>query len=440
MRILEWIAEDRVDSEAAADRAVIAAIAESGHEEIRVLPSRSESDPARPVRETAGVRRLPWNPRQARWYEAGEVDAICASSRGRGIDLVWARGRDAWRAATRAAARLEAPLWIELGSIVEAAALSRPPRGVDLLLTVASAAEMDCLPVPLRDRLVTDVKGEPLLVPPAISEPPERGRLGVSASGPTPSCKIVLAHPGRRPNAHGQRLLRTVIERVHARNRDRRHASANGLSGDPPIEVFLEDPLGDRPAIRRLLRRLGVDVPTPDVLDVPKTGQTSDKAARIADERIVRIPPLGRCRGVLGEGDALIAIQPLLRQRPAVIEALAAGAVFASPTDPELASWFGGDAGGIDLPLGGNALDRETAVDALLDAVEDDARRRNHAAAMRRRLAPLLTPRTRVDAVAEVLSRVSAPHQIKFFHPTTPATSVRPPSEGSQVSKSHELP
>ncbi|MHC4868257.1 MAG: hypothetical protein ACYTE2_00995, partial [Planctomycetota bacterium] len=87
-----------------------------------------------------------------------------------------------------------------------------------------------------------------------------------------------------------------MIERVHARNRDRRHASANGLSGDPPIEVFLEDPLGDRPAIRRLLRRLGADVPTPDVLDVPKTGQTSDKAAGIADERIVRIPPLGRCR------------------------------------------------------------------------------------------------------------------------------------------------
>jgi len=436
MRILEWMSEDRVDSEAAADLPVIEAIADAGHESIRILPSSSEGDPAKPIRETAGVRRLPWNPARAAWFESGEIDAICSFHRGRGIDLVWARGRGAWRAAIRAAIRLEAPLWIELGSIMEASSLPRVPRGTDLLLTVASHAEAECLKADLRDRLLRTANGDPLLVPPAISIIPGPRHTARSEA----MAKIVIANPGRRPTAACLRLLETVISTVITRVQRRPpdlqgpdHQAPDQLDPDHeahqhdprsdlpqhrphrPLEVFLEDPLGEHPSVQRLLRRLGVDLP-----GTRDRGETARRAS------VVRIPPLGRCRGVLGDGDALIAPQPLLRQRPAVLEAVAAGTLFASPPDPELEPWFSEGRGGVELPLRGDAARRSVGIETVLDALNDPEQRRILAGDAIHGLGALLDPRTRVAGVHSALGRVVGPHHIEFFVPTSTPTIDSP--------------
>lgn len=400
MRVLQWLAEDRVDSEAAADRPVIEAISQIGHDLIRVLPSSSDADPARPIRETAGVRRLSWHPGQIRWFEGGEVDAICEAHRGRGIDLVWIRGRAAWWAGLRSARRLDAPCWIELGSLPEATALRHPPRDVDLILTVATPAEAECLGARLRDRLLLDADGAPLIVPPAIA-PPREDRATTGGGGIANGTKVVLVHPGRRPNADCIRTLAAVIESV----RDRIE-SGSGHDGSSEAVVFLEDPLGDRKAVRRVLRRIRPEAPD---------GGGGEASCRHGG--IVRIPPLGRCRGALGDGDVLIAPQPLLRQRPAVVEAVANGAIFASPRDPELESWFTGGPGAIELPQRERRAERAAALEDLFSVLESPARRGEFRSAMTRQLGPLLDPNHRRTAVLTALERVSGPHQAAAFTP-----------------------
>jgi len=408
VRVLEWIAQDRVDAEAAADRPVIEALHEAGHESMRILPTSSEGDPAQPIRETAGLRRLPWTPHRAAWFEGGEVDAICEFHRGRGIDLVWARGRSAWSAAIRAAARLEAPLWIELGSIVEAGALARIPRNVDVLLTVATSAETEHLRGGLASRLLLTAEGGPLIVPPAMAAP----RRHADGARDRRS-KIVIVNPGRRPNAAAVHLVGTLIERVQAWNRHLHSASPRDGTNAALVEIFIEDPLAGRPAIRRLLARLDADVPTPRNLE-----------EATPSKRVVRVPPLGRCRGAIGEGDAVVAPQALLRQRPAVIEAVAAGAIFVSPRDPELADWFGNGVGGLELPRPGHDADSGAVIDELLETLATPGRRHGAAEATRR-LGTLLDPATRTNAVRETFERVSGPHRIAFFLPT-PDASPRP--------------
>lgn len=435
MRVLEWIAEDRVDSEAVADRSVIEAIADAGHESIRILPATSEGDPARPTRETAGLRRLRWNPAQAGWYEAAEVDGICESNRGRGIDLVWARGRSAWRAARRAAVRLDAPLWIELGSIEEAAALSSVPRGVDLLLTVASSAEVEHLRPAVRDHLLrnladppladTPPADTPLIVPPAIAAPARRA-IVEDAEDAERAARIVVANTGRRLGSAGVRLIATLIERVLA---------WNVAAPDPGIatvemprrrvELYLEDPLAERVAVRRLLARFGVGVPS--AAGPRQSAERSDASAPCSNNRVVRIPPLGRCRGTLGDGDLVFAPQPLLRHRPAVVEAIAAGALFASPPDPELASWFGDGRGGIPLPTRGSGPSRAAAVDEMLQTLASPESRRTLHARASAGLAPMLDPTTRIEAVLSAMARVASPHKLANLRSMASVSTSEPP-------------
>jgi len=429
MRVLEWISADRVDAEAIADVPVIEAIAAAGHEEIRILPLESEADPARPIRETAGIRRLPWDPRQAFWYEAGEVDAIVRAHRGKGIDLVWARGRTAWRAAARAARRLQAPLWIELGSLDEAASLRRVPRGVDLLLTVATDAEADRLQRGLAGRLLQDADGRHLKVPPAI------GASSPRPAGPDSEDlhRIVIVDPGRPPTRSGLRFAETLLEEILQRpprsepppsepspstpsdepssvplpsgSTDGASSDASGsgaFGGDPRFEIFIEEPLGDRASIRRLLARLA-----------DRERSTSPSRPPVVPHAgVVRIPPLGRCRGVLGDGDLLVAPRPLHRLRPAVVEALGASTLLASPPDPELDDWLGdGEAGILVTPRSDSATRRREAIE-LLDILRRPDRRRAITQTARDRLAPLLDPTTRVRGVLEAIERVAEPHTI----------------------------
>jgi hypothetical protein len=387
MRILEWIDADRRDSESAGDAPILEALIGDGHRLVRLVPGGGEEDPSSAqVPDQAALKRIDWRA-PSRWSEPSAVRALCGELEGRGLDAIWARGRGVWSSANAVANRLLVPLWIELGSAEEARA-TRAIRGLaDFVVTVPCPAFATLLHPRFRDHLLSCEPREraagsgrvPLTVPPPIAfrstqtVPPSLttdGPIPSADSEPTPRAIVLLAgDEPSRSSAAFDRLLRAL-------SRIARDATL-------PFELFLEEPLGDRAAAARSLT-----------------------ARRLAD-RVTRLPPLSRCRGVLGPEAILVAHSPLGRLEPGLIEALARGSRFVGVGGPALRGWFvDGREGRLLGPRGEVSL-WETAI---RDAIS--AKPPSHATAG---LARWLAPSARIDAVRSSLRRLQGPHAGRVF-------------------------
>lgn len=386
MRILEWIDASRRDSESAGDAPVLDALIGDGHRLVRILPGGSPEDPsAEPLPDRPTLRRFDWRS-PSRWSEPSALRALCGELEGRGLDAIWARGRGVWSAAHAVARRFSVPIWLELGSAEEARA-TRSIRGLeDFVVTVPCPAFATLLHPRVRSHLLSCESRErtadsgrvPLTVPPPLaiatggagsSRPTEGESRGEGHSGPSPRAIILLAGdaPPRRA---------TVV--------DRALAAIARLAEDATIdfELFLEEPLSDQAVVARSL------------------------AARTLVDRTTRLPPLSRCRGVLGPETILVATSPLGRLEPSLIEALARGSRFVGVGGAALQGWFVDGREGLLLGPHADAARWETS---LRDAIASIPTRLPSAGLER-----WLPRNARIEAVRSVFRRLEGPHQGRF--------------------------
>ena len=176
MRLLEWIDEERRDSEAIGDAPILEGLIGDGHRVVRLVAGGADVDPsASTTPESAALRRLAWRS-PSRWSESAAIREVCLAIEGRGLDAVWARGRDIWSPAIAIAARCSVPIWLEIGSAEEAAA-ARTLRGLaDFVVTVPCPSFATLLPARVRGHLLSverrdagsDSGRVPLAVPPPL--------------------------------------------------------------------------------------------------------------------------------------------------------------------------------------------------------------------------------------------------------------------------------
>lgn len=377
MRLLEWIDQERRDSESIGDTPVLEGLIADGHRIVRVVASDEEDPTAARLPESASLRRLTWSS-PSRWGEAAAIRTICQAIEARGIDAIWVRGRGVWSPAIAAAERMSVPIWLEIGSADEAAA-SRSLRSLaDFLVTVPCPSFATLLHPRIRDHLLrveqrepgTESGRVPLAVPPPIELPTRlRGEAAErSAAGMARAVVVLAGLSTTRPRPSLDRLL----------------GSLSRLAEDPSLsfELFLEEPLGDLKSMPRRLASLGLA------------------------ERVTRLPPLSRCRGVLGGESIIASPAPLARLEPSLVEAMARGARFVGVSGPALRGWF---VDGRDGRLLGSRTDRQHWESALRDAMASPTSI-DPTEGVRR----WLVPDARLKAVRSVLRRLEGPLQGRF--------------------------
>lgn len=391
MRILEWIDGDRRDSESIGDAAILEALVEDGHRLVRLVPGGASEDPtSEAMPERAALKRLGWRS-PSRWSEPSAVRTLCHDLEARGIDAVWARGRGIWSAATAVANRFSVPLWLELGSAEEARA-ARSIRGLgDFVATVPCPSFATLLHPRIRERLLSCEAREPgaesgrvpLAVPPPLAlanlevarSRSDRAEGGAHEVSPQPPRAMVLL-AGNEPIRRAASL-------------DRALAAIARLARDPttPVELFLEEPLGDRAIVTRSLN-----------------------SARLAG-RAIRLPPLARCRAILGSEAILVATSPLGRLEPSLIEALARGSRFVGVGGSALRGWFVDGREGRLLGLRADSAHWEAA---FRDAIALPSQDRPPPG-----LSRWLHPEARIEAIRSVLRRLEGPLKTRFFTPSS---------------------
>lgn len=380
MRLLEWIDEERRDSESIGDAPILEGLLADGHRLVRVVAG-GETDPtASRVSDNASLRRLDWKA-PSRWGEAAAVRSICQSIEGRGIDAVWARGRGVWSPAIAAAAHFSVPIWLEIGSADEAAAARSLRSLADFLVTVPCPSFATLLHPRVRSHLLSVESREPgaesgrvpLAVPPPIELAPrvaDPRRDAVESDGALPARAVVVL-AGTPPIRELPALDRVLT-------------SLARLAKDPSLrfELFLEEPLGDLKSVPRRLASLGLA------------------------ERATRLPRLARCRGVLGGESILASPAPLGRLEPSVVEAMARGGRFVGVSGPAVRGWF---VDGRDGRLLGSRADRSQWETALRDALSSPIATGPPAGVQR-----WLLPGARLEAIRSVLRRLEGPLQGRF--------------------------
>lgn len=389
MRILEWIDGDRRDSESIGDAPILESLLSDGHRLIRVVAGGAAEDPATDAMpERGALKRFDWRS-PSRWSEPSAIRSLCHDLEGRGLDAVWARGRGIWSAATAVANRFSVPVWLELGSAEEARA-ARSIRGLgDFVATVPCPSFATLLHPRVRDRLLSCEAREggaesgrvPLAVPPPLSksglETIHRPAARTEASGdPNPALppRAMVLLAGTEPLRRRQAL-------------DRALAAIARLAKDPttPIELFLEEPLGDVAVAARSLASAGL------------AGSA------------IRLPPLARCRAILGPEAILVATSPLGRLEPGLIEALARGSRFVGVGGAALRGWFVDGREGRLLASRSDVAHWETALrDAIAAATTPEPPPG---------LARWLHPEARITAIRSVLRRLEGPLTTRFFSP-----------------------
>lgn len=382
MRLLEWIDEERRDSEAIGDAPILEGLIGDGHRMVRLVAGGADVDPTvSAIPESAALRRLAWRS-PSRWSESAAIRAVGHAIEGRGLDAVWARGRAIWSPAIAIAARCSVPIWLEIGSAEEAAA-ARTLRGLrDFLVTVPCPSFATLLPARVRGHLPSvdrrDAGSEPgrvpLAVPPPLLLAPSTARVrehGGSDDSTSPRARAVVLLAGAAPRRPPQGLDRVL-------------ASLARISTDPtlPFELFLEERAGELAPMPRRLASLG-----------------------LAD-RVTRLPPLSQCRGVLGGEAILVSPEPLGRLEPSLIEAMARGSRFVGVSGPALRGWF---VDGRDGRLLAARSDRSQWEAALRDAIAAPTTGDAPAGVHR-----WLARGARLEAVRSVLRRLEGPLQGRF--------------------------
>lgn len=381
MRLLEWIDPERRDSEAIGDTPILEGLLADGHRIVRVVADGDEDPTADRVPESAALRRMTWRT-PSRWGEAAAIQVVCQAIEARGIDAVWARGRAVWSPAIATASRFSVPIWLEIGSADEAAA-ARTLRNVsDFVATVPCPSFATLLHARVRSHLLSvesrDPGAEsgrtPLAVPPPIkfaaATPPAPGG-SAPPEGALATARAVVILAGHPPIRTPQ-----VLERLLA--------SLSRIAKDPtlPFEIFLEEPLGELTSVTRRATSLGLA------------------------ERITRLPPLSRCRGVLGHESILASPTALGRLEPSFLEALARGSRFVGVGGPALRGWF---VDGRDGRLLGARADRPHWEAALRDAIAAPASSEPTPGVRRWMVAG-----ARLEAVRSALRRLEGPLQGRF--------------------------
>ena len=374
MRILEWIDQDRFDSESLADAATLAALLEDGHRILRVLPTNSGGDPTEATLPSSrSLRRFEWAG-ASRWRERGEVARLCDRFEESTVDVVWLRGRGVWSPGRRAASMLSTGCWIELGSLQEATATRSLRGGDDLVLSVPVPSFSTSLPAEIRRRVahVEPPTGSaperggrtPLSVPPPL-QPPMPITASTNTDGPFP---MVVLSGGRSASDRGRDRCLAAIAAIARKN-------------PGAFEVFLEDPIVEVPGVRKLLATSGLQ------------------------PVVTAIPSIRRCRGMLAQPAILVVPTPVGRLEPAVLEAVSRGARVVATADPAQRDWLGDRQRGVVVPPRASAGRWESAL------VEAMASPPQPAPPMIERW---LDPALRIEAVRSVLRRFEGPIRVGF--------------------------
>lgn len=382
MRLLEWIDEERRDSEAIGDAPILEGLIGDGHRVVRLVAGGADVDPsASTIPESAALRRLAWSS-PSRWSESAAIREVCLAIEGRGLDAVWARGRDIWSPAIAIAARCSVPIWLEIGSAEEAAA-ARTLRGLaDFVVTVPCPSFATLLPARVRGHLLSverrdagsDSGRVPLAVPPPL----------LFASHATGAREHAGSDDSTSPQARAVILLAGTAPRRPPQVLDRVLASLARIATDAtlPFELFLEERADELAPMPRRLASLG-----------------------LAD-RVTRLPPLSQCRGVLGGEAILVSPAPLGRLEPSLIEAMARGSRFVGVSGPALRGWF---VDGRDGRLLAARSDRSQWEASLRDAISAPTAGQTPAGVHR-----WLARGARLEAVRSVLRRLEGPLQGRF--------------------------
>lgn len=309
MQVLECIDRARLLSEGPGDATVLAALLDRGIAWTRVLPCDPGDDPSsRELPDTPRLRRLQANFSLPRWLLPGERLRIARRAASDGVGLVWIRGLEAWEFARPLASELGVPAVIEIGSAAEAVRSRRfrDASASTLALTVAGAGLLGLLH---RGRSAPLVP--PAIVPPTIpAAAPGAAAADASAesaaTGPAMAVSAaiaVLAGPRGTHNASHLAAIRAIGDAL-------RESPTSAATS-----ILLETPLLEHPTIRRTIRAAGLA------------------------SRVSTMPSLCHCRSILAEAAAVVAPLPLGRPEPALLEAVAAGAVVVTAADPA-ADWI----------------------------------------------------------------------------------------------------
>jgi hypothetical protein len=305
MQVLECIDRARLRSEGPGDAAVLAPLLERGIAWTRVLPCDPGDDPSlRELPDTSRLRRLQADFSLPRWLLPGERLRIARHAASEGVGLVWIRGLAAWEFARPLAAELEVPAVIEIGSAAEAKR-ARRFRGIAASTLALTVAGPGLLPMLHRGRAT------PLLPPAVVPPRPDASSATAEASAAAAAdgdgrAIAVLAGPGGSHGASHLAAIRAIAEVLRG---------ASAAAAGEATAILLEPPLLEHASIRHALR-------------------ASSLASRASS-----MPPLWHARSLLAETAAVVLPMPLGRPEPAMLEAVAAGAVVVTVADPA-ADWI----------------------------------------------------------------------------------------------------